>query len=294
MKNAVILKNVTKKYGKFKLGEINLSIPCGFSTALIGTNGAGKTTLLDVICKINGKSGGEITYFDEYNDADDPSVRNAIGYCSASELFPQEWNTAKIAKIMDLAFDNFSKERFTQLCTSMGLDTPDTKIQKKLSLMSDGNKMKTYLAATMARDTRMLILDEPASPLDPLMRDTLCDMFREYLAQRDGERSILFSTHNIADMEAVTDYAVIMAHGQIIETGFVEDLKEKYRIVNGPSEDEQAAAKYLISHTTNRTIYEGLTLTENSSVLESQCAAVEIPTLQQICVGLLRKAENQF
>lgn len=91
--------------------------------------------------------------------------------------------------------------------------------------LSDGNKMRLYLAAILARNTKFLILDEPASALDPLMRDMLCDMFREYLAE-DEERSILFSTHNIADMEYATDYAVFMANGKIVEKGFVEELKE--------------------------------------------------------------------
>ena len=68
MKNAIKLENVTKKYKDFTLGEINLEIPCGFSTALIGSNGSGKTTLLDVMCNICGKNSGKITYFDKYTE----------------------------------------------------------------------------------------------------------------------------------------------------------------------------------------------------------------------------------
>ena len=69
-------------------------------------------------------------------------------------------------------------------------------------------------------------MDEPASPLDPLMRDRLCDLIREYLLEEEGKRTVFFSTHNIADMENVTDYAIFMSHGQIEEAGFLEDLNE--------------------------------------------------------------------
>ena len=84
--------------------------------------------------------------------------------------------------------------------------------------------MKLALAA-LARKTECLIMDEPASPLDPLMRDCLCGMIRQYLEEGGGAHRVLFSTHNIADMEHVTDYCVIMEHGTVVEAGFVEDLK---------------------------------------------------------------------
>ena len=76
MKNSIKLTDVVKKYKDFTLGEINLEIPCGFSTALIGSNGAGKTTLIDVMCRISGKNSGDITYFEKYKEADDNYVRN--------------------------------------------------------------------------------------------------------------------------------------------------------------------------------------------------------------------------
>lgn len=166
MKNAIKLENVTKKYKDFTLGEINLEIPCGFSTALIGSNGSGKTTLLDAMCNICGKNSGKITYFDKYTDVDEPDVRNNIGYCAANNFFPLDWTSKKVAYVMELAFSNFKREKFISLCNKMKIDTPDKRKQKKIMKMSDGNKMRLYLAAIFARDSKFLILDEPASALD--------------------------------------------------------------------------------------------------------------------------------
>lgn len=68
---------------------------------------------------------------------------------------------------------------------------------------------------------------------------------RPVSGQGEGKRTVFFSTHNIADMENVTDYAIIMEHGQVMEQGFVEDLKEKYTVVKGEAKDADGAAKIL-------------------------------------------------
>ena len=291
MENAIKINGITKKYKGFTLGPINLEIPCGFSTALIGANGAGKTTLIDVVCGVTGKSGGECVYFGDKTDIDDSELRNRIGYCSSMNFFPLTWDLKTIAEAMEIGFDNFDRNRFKDMCKRFKLEDPTAKKTKKLMKLSDGNKMRTYLAAVLARDTELLVLDEPASSLDPLARDVLCEIFREYLAVGDGNRSIIFSTHNIADMEFATDYAVFMAGGKVIEQGFVEDLKEKYILVHGDADKCEKAKPYMLSCTSNSMNFEGIALAENHVKLTQLDTAVEKPNLQQLSVGILRKAE---
>ncbi len=292
MNNALEIRNITKKYKDFTLGEINLEIPKGFATALIGANGAGKTTLLDIICGISGSSGGEISYFGKYSDPDSTEVKNAIGYCGAAGFFPADWTAKKVRKALSLGFDNFSEEKFDEYCKIFDIGNGTEKKPKAVYTLSDGNKMRLYLASAFSRATDMLVLDEPGSSLDPLMRDTLCDLFRRYLSERDGERTILFSTHNIADMEFATDYAVFMHGGKVIESGFVEELKEKYIIVNGSSDNFNNARPMMITAQRNNTVFEGLALSENRNTLEALDCAVEIPNLQQLSVGILKKAQG--
>ena len=291
MENAVEITGLTKKYKDFTL-DVSAVIPKGFSTALIGANGAGKTTLIDILCGVSARTSGEAVYFGDKTDTDDDGLRNRIGYCSSANFFPLDWKLKTVAECMAIGFDNFDRARFTELCGKWKLGSPDEKKQKNMMKMSDGNRMRTALAAVLARDTDLLVLDEPASSLDPLARDQLCEMFREYLAERDGERSILFSTHNIADMEFATDYAVFMANGRVVEQGFVEDLKEKYILVHGDAEDGNRAKPLMISYSANSTSYEGTALAENAANLEAVGAITERPTLQQLSVGILRKAEE--
>ncbi|HAG14472.1 MAG TPA: ABC transporter ATP-binding protein [Ruminococcus sp.] len=292
MNNAIEINGITKKYKDFTLGAIHAVIPCGFATALIGANGAGKTTLIDILCGVTSKTDGEAVYFGDMKDINDDKLRNRIGYCSSANFFPLDWTLKKIADSMELGFDHFDRKRFAALCKRFKLGDPAEKKQKSLMKCSDGNKMRAYLAALLARDTDLLVLDEPASSLDPLARDLLCDLFREYLSERDGERSVLFSTHNIADMEFATDYAIFMAHGKVIEQGFVEDLKEKYILVHGDAENADKAKPFMLSFSGGRTGFEGIALAENADMLHAYDTALETPTLQQLSIGILRKAEE--
>ena len=292
MESILTANGLTKKYKKFTLGELSFGLPKGFSTALIGANGAGKTTLIDTLCGVTHKTAGEVTYFGGDKDIDNENVRERIGYCASQGFFPMGWRPRDIAAAMSLAYRKFDREKFNSLCSEMDVDNEHTAHARQMIKQSDGNRMRTALAAVFARETDLLILDEPGSSLDPLMRDRLCDRLRGYLDDGNGERSILFSTHNIADMENAADYAIFMDSGKIIEQGFVEDLKEKYIIVRGEPVDYETAKPLLLSHTVNKTTFEGMALSENERDLAKMNAVCERPTLQQLSVELLKRAEE--
>lgn len=292
MENILTAKNLIKNYSKFTLGALDFEIPKGFSTVLIGANGAGKTTLIDILCGVIGISGGTVTYFDKYTDIDSAEVRERIGYCAAQNFFPAMWKPRDIAESMSIAYQKFDREKFNRLCAELNVDTESTKKARAMYKQSDGNRMRLALAAVFARDTDLLVLDEPGSSLDPLMRDRLCDRFREYLDEGNGEKSILFSSHNISDMENAADYAIFMDTGKIIERGFVEDLKEKYVIIHGDAADYSKAKPLMLSHSANKTAFSGLALAKNSARLEESGAVCERPTLGNLGVELLKYAEE--
>ena len=277
--------NLKKKYGDFQLSIPRLEIPRGFATALIGENGAGKTTLLNILSGIRLDFQGEVSYFGDRSRKLDGSVQERIGYTGPGSYYLPHWTIRQVEEISGLLFAGFQKERFRELCEDMGISRSMTKSVKKLS---DGNRMKLMLAAVLSRDTELLIMDEPASPLDPLMREQLCDRMRDYLEEGDGERSIFFSTHNIADMENVTDYCLIMEHGTIVEEGFVEDLKEEYALVKGEASDADQTGEVLFSMSRNSYGFEGICRTRDLERLAGLDIAVEIPTLSQICVAVMK------
>ena len=233
-----------------------------------------------------------MVYFGSDKDIDEPALRERIGYCASTAFFPMGFNAKDIAVSMEIAYSSFDRARFAELCEQFEVDSERTKKPRSMMKQSDGNRMRTCLASVLARSTELLILDEPGSSLDPLMRDRLCDRMRGYLDDGDGNRSIIFSTHNIADMENAADYAVFMDHGRLIEQGFIEELKEKYIVISGAAQDYEKAKPLLMSSSHNRTTFDGLALAEHSAELAEMGVESEAPTLQQLSVGLLKYAEG--
>lgn len=291
MQNVISGTNIRKKFSGFTLDVPELNIPKGFATALIGENGAGKTTLLNLLAGIRLDYKGNLKYFDEA-ETDVDKIKERLGYTGPGNYYLPHWTIKQVEEVSELLFDTFDKERFKRICKELGIVPENGKRGKKVSDLSDGNRMKLMIAAVLARETECLVLDEPASPLDPLMRDKLCELIREYLLEGNGEKSVFFSTHNISDMENVTDYAIIMEHGTIVEQGFVEDLKEKYVMVKGEAKDAEAAKKILYSFSGNAYGFEGICLSDNIDKLAGMDISLETPTLFQISVAVMKANTN--
>ena len=293
MENNYVIEahGIWKKYKGFQLDIPELKIPKGFATALIGENGAGKTTLLSIVAGILLQYRGEIRYFDKYTDKDReniPDVKELMGYTASGSYYVAHWKLKEVEKISSVLFKGFHRERFRQWCREMEVGAAGWDPKQKVSSLSDGNRMKLMIAGVLARDTKLLVLDEPASPLDPVMRDRLCGIIREYLAEDEGQRSIFFSTHNIADMENVTDYAIIMERGKIVEQGFVEDLKEKYLLVKGDAADAEKVRDGLFTCDCGQYGFEGICLSENLDKLAGFQVSTERPSLTQISVAVMK------
>ncbi len=284
-------KEIEKSFKGFKLHVENLQIPKGLATALIGENGAGKSTLMNILAGIRLDHKGTIRYFDEFDEKqrETGNHKDRIGYTGPGHYYLPSWNMRQIEEISELVFGNFHKDRFEELCRGMAVfGGGKFDLSKKVSTFSDGTKMKVMLANILARDTDLLLLDEPASPLDPLMRDRLCEMIQEYLEEGNGERSVFFSTHNVSDMEHVTDYAIILEHGEIVEAGLVEELKEKYILVKGDAEDIPRAKEALYTISTNNYGFEGICLAQDLDKLAGMNVTMETPSLYQISVAVMK------
>lgn len=290
--NAIEGKNIIKKYKSFTLDVPEVNIPAGFATALIGENGAGKTTLLNILAGIRFDCKGEIKYFGQYDEKDrekNPAVKENIGYTGTDNYYLPHWTVDQIKDLSKLLFDKFSEERFNELYDELAISSNGKyEGSKKVSELSDGTKTKLALTGVLARETELLIMDEPASPLDPLMRDKLCELIRNYINSGEN-KSVFFSTHNISDMENVTDYAIVMEHGQIVEAGFVEDLKEKYILVKGELADAEAARKVLYTMSESKYGFEGICLSENLDKLAGMDIVTETASLFQISVAIMKK-----
>ncbi|MBQ3902108.1 MAG: ABC transporter ATP-binding protein [Lachnospiraceae bacterium] len=284
-------KKLEKKYKGFTLDIKELNIPSGYATALIGENGAGKTTLLNILSGIRIDFKGSLLFFEQYNEKDRDKescpVREKTGYTGNGVYFLPNWTIRQVSEVSSMLFSGFDPQKFEQLVRSMRID-PMAGITQKVSALSDGNRMKLEIAAVLSRDTDLLIMDEPSAALDPLARDDLNKTLRRYIEEKEPNRSILFSTHNIADMEAITDYAIIMELGKIVEEGWVDDLKEKYVYVVGEKDAAAAAAPYLITLEQGNYNFSGVAFSDRRSWLSKLPVRLSRPSLSEIVIAVMK------
>lgn len=222
--NMLEVKNLCKTYPNFSLQDVSFNVSNGSITGFIGRNGAGKTTTLKSIMNLLHYEKGEIKIFDKNMKDHELDLKQDIAF-SLSELnYYPNVTIKKLTKVTSKFYKNFSYETFNKLCTHWNLDP-----NKKLEQLSSGMKVKYSLAVALSHDAKLLILDEPTSGLDPVSRAEITDLFISLV--KDGNRSILFSTHITSDLDKCADHIVYINDGKIVFNGKKENLINSYALL---------------------------------------------------------------
>jgi ABC-2 type transport system ATP-binding protein len=224
------LKGVRKQFPGFLLDKVSLSLPRGYIMGLVGANGAGKTTAIQLILNMIKRDDGEILVFGRDNIKDEKAIKQEIGVVFDSSIYAEAWTLRDTEKAVSVFYENWDHDVFMDMVQRFELPS-----NKKIRDFSRGMQMKLMLACAFSHNAKLLILDEPTSGLDPGARDSLLEILQEYI--RDGERSVLFSTHITTDLERVADYVTLMNGGRVFYTGSMDDLKAAYRMVKGRPDD---------------------------------------------------------
>lgn len=234
MNNLEII-NLRKTYADFTLQDINLNIPQGTIMGLIGENGAGKTTTLKLILGLIHPEAGSIKIFgEEYVDKKNTDVvlkdrphelGEQIGVVLAESGFPESLTAKDIEKILANIYKTWKTDAFTSYLQRFSL--PDNKPLKEFST---GMKVKLSIATVLSHDSRLLILDEATSGLDPIVRDEILELFLDYM-QTDKTRSILISSHITSDLEKICDVITFIRNGQVVLSQDKTSLLNQYGII---------------------------------------------------------------
>lgn len=231
--SALQIINLSKTYSDFRLDRINLTLPSGYIMGLIGENGAGKSTLIRTMLDIVRKDEGEVKFWGKSFDPADSSFKEHVGLVLDDNKFPVEATAADMQKIMSKCYRSWDSGRFEELLKRFRL--PEN---KKIKDYSRGMKMKISIAAALAHDSRLLILDEATSGLDPVAREEILDVFREFI--QDEGHSILISSHILSDLEKICDYITFIHGGRLIFCENKDVLTDKYAIVRCSGENYEA------------------------------------------------------
>lgn len=224
------LKNVCKSFRDFTLNNISFTLPQGYIMGLVGSNGAGKTTTIQLILNMLEKDTGEISVFGKDNVVSEKEIKQDVGIVFDSIFYVDSWTVKDTEKAVSIFYNNWRHDIFNDILKRF--DLPQN---KRVGELSRGMQMKLMLACAFSHNAKLLILDEPTSGLDPVTRDEFLEILQDYI--KDGERSVLFSTHITSDLEQVADYITLVNQGNMIFTGSMENLLNSYRLIKGKPRD---------------------------------------------------------
>lgn len=279
------VRNLSKHYRTFSLENINFTLPKGYIMGYVGQNGAGKSTTLNLITNICKSSSGEI-YVDGITCREDEiRYKECIGYIGDEFYFPDNFRVRDIRRVLKGFYTTFSGEKFDEL-------TKRWKLDQKLQLkdFSRGMKVKMMFASVLARETKLLVLDEATNGLDPVVRAEILKIMQEYIA--DGERSVIFSTHILSDLEQIADFVYFIHEGKTVLYDAKDDLMENFLLVKG--ERKAVTAKLqegLIGIIDNAYGFEAILPSDKAGLLTREFH-FERPTIDQIVIHYIKDLEG--
>jgi len=235
MENAITAKDLTKHYEGFTLDHVSFTIPTGSIVGFVGENGAGKSTTILTILGIIPADEGEVELLghpirpkksmsEAVDISRDESWREQIGVVFDECNFSTELNLKYIPGIMKNIYRTWDNDRFMKYIKKFELP-----LNKKVKELSKGMKMKLSIAVALSHDSRLLILDEATSGLDPVIRSEILDIFREFI--EDGEHTVFISSHITSDIEKIADYVMLIHKGRLLFTENKDELLYNYGLV---------------------------------------------------------------
>lgn len=203
----ITLSHVTASYDKFKLDDLNFTIEKGEIVGFVGENGAGKTTTIKTILNLLALDNGSISILSKDSVTDSTEVKQQIGVVLDDAFFYEDFKITEIEKVIRKLYKQWDQQYFYNMLEKHQIDK-----NKSFKECSKGMKAKIRIFLALAHHPQILILDEPTTGLDPVSRNDILDVFREFM---DDTKSILFSSHITSDIDKIADKVILIHEGNI-------------------------------------------------------------------------------
>ena len=218
----VEVRNLSRRFGSADaLSDVSLSIPRGVVFGLVGTNGAGKTTLIKHIMGLLRAQSGSVSVFGLDPVSSPTAVLSRVGYLSEANELPEWMRVDELVQFTRAFYPNWDENYAQSLRQSFELEP-----HKTVQSLSKGQRARLGLVLALSYRAELLILDEPSSGLDPLVRRDILRAIIKTIA--DEGRTVLFSSHLLDEVERVADHVAIIHGGRIIQNDDLESLKSRF------------------------------------------------------------------
>lgn len=239
------VKNLAKKFGNFTaVDNLSFSIKEGEILGLLGPNGAGKTTTIQMLLGVMEPTKGNIIYFGKPFKKNRGVILKDVNFSSTYISFPGQFTVSEILEVFARLYEiPDRKKRIQKLLQEFALEHL---VKKQFFMLSAGEKTRLFLTKAFLNYPRIILLDEPTASLDP----DIAVKVREFLKKQRKEYnvSMLFTSHNMPEVEEMCDRILILHHGKIIDEGSPEKLTKKIThctIELTIVEDEKLATRFL-------------------------------------------------
>jgi ABC-2 type transport system ATP-binding protein len=223
MNATISTQSLSKKFGRtMAVDNISLAVPEGSIYALVGANGAGKTTLIKLLMNILRPNAGSAQVLGINSSELKGEAFNRIGYVSENQELPDGMTVGGMLDYFRPFYPTWDNALEQQLVRQF-----DLPLKRKLKNLSRGMKMKAAFASSLAYRPSLIILDEPFSGLDPLVRDELI----EGLIERAPETTIFLSSHDLAEIESFSSHVGYLQNGRLLFSEEMSVLADRFRDV---------------------------------------------------------------
>ncbi|MFX0069131.1 MAG: ABC transporter ATP-binding protein [Promethearchaeota archaeon] len=214
-------KNLTKYYGKSRgIENLTFEVYQGEIFGLLGPNGAGKTTTIRVLLDLIRRTSGEARIFGMDVVQHSTEIRQRSAYLPGDlGLYKEKTARRNIRFLLGMYNNSISERRVEELADRLGLN-----LDRKVKELSKGNKQKIAIILALAPQAELLILDEPTSGVDPLIKIDFYKMLGEI--QKETDTTVLLSSHLLGEVERVAHRVGVIREGTIVEAASIEHLKK--------------------------------------------------------------------
>jgi len=231
MNAPLVLQNLTKDFdGHVALKSLSLEIPAGRVAGLLGRNGAGKTTLINLACGLLLPTGGTCATLGRMAGELDASELNRLGVVFQEGRFLDWMTVAQQLSFNASFYPAWDKDRECRLLTELELNPA-----RKIVELSTGDRQKLGIMLGVCHHPSLLLLDEPVSALDPIVRTRMLAFLLDLI--REDDCTVVISSHILGDVEKIVDWVICLERGELAANAPLDELQESHSewIVTSPS-----------------------------------------------------------